>query len=211
MTSPGPAQGFEVDYSAVPDTSGAAMASSACGHDALRQDEDFRAELLTMIPQVNAFAWSLTRSRDHGEDLAQEALAKAWQYRRTFRPGTNLGAWLFTIARNEFYSRRRRAWRQAPYDQAAAESIPSNGVDQIWAVDLSDTVRALRSLPHSLREALILVGARGHSYEEAARICDCPVGTAKSRVSRARRGLLVIVNSTPSADKARTRPQISSH
>ena len=211
MTGPCAAEALAVAGSAVPELSGAAAARPASGHDASRQDEHFRAELLTMIPQLKAFARSLTRSKDGGEDLAQETLAKAWQHQRTFRPGSNLGAWLFTICRNEFYSNRRRAWRLAPFDQAAAENIPSNGVDQIWAADLSDAARALQSLPNSLREALILVGAGGHSYQEAARICGCPVGTAKSRVSRARSGLLAIVNSTHSADKARARSQISSH
>ncbi len=184
---------------AASDTSGAVVAQPASGYELLRQDEAFRAELLTMIPQLKAFARRLTRSKDSGEDLAQEALAKAWQHQRTFRPGTNLRAWLFTIARNEFYSNRRRARREAPLDQATAESIPSNGVDQIWAVDLSDTLRALPLLPDLPREALLLAGAGGCSYEETARICDCPVGTAKSRVSRARRALLAILESPPSA------------
>ena len=125
--------------------------------------------------------------------MAQETLVKAWQSRDSFIPGTNLKAWLFTILRNQFYSDRRRAWRQAPWDQEAAERIPGGGSDQTWAAELSDTVRALRCLSDEQREALILVGAGGFSYEDAARICGCAVGTVKSRVARARKALIAIL------------------
>ncbi|MEJ0066251.1 MAG: sigma factor [Caulobacteraceae bacterium] len=101
----------------------------------------------------------LTGERDSAEDLAQEALAKALQFQQAFRPGTNLRAWLFTIARNEFYTKRRRAWRAAPYDEAAAERIASDAA-QHWSVELSDTMRALQQLPQALREVLLLVGRR---------------------------------------------------
>jgi RNA polymerase sigma-70 factor (ECF subfamily) len=169
------------------------------GYDAWRAGQDFRTELLALIPALKAFARKLCGDRAGGEDLAQETLAKAWQYRRSFHPGTNLKAWLFTIARNEFYTSRRRAQREAPFDQAEAEQLPGNGVDQIWSTDLSDTLRAVGSLPAPLREALLLVGAGGCSYQEVARICDCPVGTAKSRVSRARRALATLLDEAPSA------------
>jgi RNA polymerase sigma-70 factor (ECF subfamily) len=109
-------------------------------------------------------------------------------------PGTNLKAWLFTILRNQFYSDRRRAWRQAPWDQEAAERIPGGGQDQGWAAELSDTARALRCLTDEQREALILVGAGGFSYEDAAEICNCAVGTVKSRVARARKALIAILD-----------------
>jgi RNA polymerase sigma-70 factor (ECF subfamily) len=154
--------------------------------------EDLSAELLAMIPQLRTFARMLSGSQDNAEDLAQETLAKAWQHRNSFRPGTNLRAWLFTIARHQFYSSRRRAWREAPFDQAAAEDMPS-GASQLWSTELSDTLRALRLLPDSLRDALVLVGANGCSCEEAAVICGCPIGTVKSRVSRARSALLAML------------------
>jgi len=91
-------------------------------------------------------------------------------------------------------SDRRRAWRQAPWDQDAAERIPGGGEDQIFSAQLSDTARALRVLSDEQREALILVGAGGFSYEDAAAICKCAVGTVKSRVARARKALMEILD-----------------
>jgi RNA polymerase sigma-70 factor (ECF subfamily) len=152
-------------------------------------DEVFRKDLLALIPFLRAFSRSLCGERELADDLAQEALAKAWQSRASFRPGSNLKAWLFTILRNQFYSDRRRAWRQAPWDDAAAERVPVASGQQTWAVQLSDTARALRRLPAEQREALILVGAGGFSYEDAARISNCAIGTVKSRVARARKAL----------------------
>lgn len=154
---------------------------------------DFKTELLALIPFLRAFARSLCGNQEMADDLAQEALVKAWQSRASFIPGTNLKAWLFTILRNQFYSDRRRAWRQAPWDQEAAERIPGGGSDQSWAAELSDTARALRTLSDEQREALILVGAGGFSYEDAAAICHCAVGTVKSRVARARKALIAIL------------------
>lgn len=152
-------------------------------------DKEFREGLLGLIPFLRAFSRSLCGDREAADDLAQEALAKAWQSRDTFRAGSNLKAWLFTILRNQFYSDRRRAWRQAPWDEGAAERVPAPKGEQLWAVQLSDTARALRQLPNEQREALILVGAGGFSYEDAAAICNCAIGTVKSRVARARKAL----------------------
>jgi RNA polymerase sigma-70 factor (ECF subfamily) len=153
---------------------------------------DFQSELLGLAPFLRAFAWSLCGNRDDADDLAQETLVKAWQARDSFVPGTNLKAWLFTIQRNQFYSNRRSGGRLVALDQDAAESISGTNQDQMWAAELSDTARALRSLPDEQREALILVGAGGFSYEEAAAICHCAVGTVKSRATRARRALMRI-------------------
>src|SRR6201986_2193022 len=155
------------------------------------ENPDFKSELLSLVPFLRAFARSLTGNPEAADDLAQETLVKAWQSRASFIPGTNLKAWLFTILRNQFYSDRRRAWRQAPWDQEAAERIPGGGEDQLFAAQLSDTARALRVLSDEQREALILVGAGGFSYEDAAAICKCAVGTVKSRVARARQSPLV--------------------
>ncbi|MGZ5835047.1 MAG: sigma-70 family RNA polymerase sigma factor [Xanthobacteraceae bacterium] len=143
---------------------------------------------------MRAFARSLTGRHEGADDLAQETLVKAWQSRASFVPGTNLKAWLFTILRNQFYSDRRRAWRQTPWDAEAAERIPGTSGGQAWAAELSDTARALKALPIEQREALILVGAGGFAYEEAAKISNCAVGTVKSRVARARKALLAILD-----------------
>ena len=158
------------------------------------ENPDFKTELLSLVPFLRAFARSLTGNQEAADDLAQETLVKAWQSRASFIPGTNLKAWLFTILRNQFYSDRRRAWRQAPWDQDAAERIPGGGEDQVASAELSDTVRALKHLSDEQREALILVGAGGFSYEDAAAICKCAVGTVKSRVARARKTLIEILD-----------------
>ena len=106
-------------------------------------DARFKADLLDLIPFLRAFARSLCGNQETADDLAQETLVKAWQARDMFAPGTNLKAWLFTILRNQFYSDSRRAWRQAPWDQEAAERIPGSAGEQSWAAELSDTARAL--------------------------------------------------------------------
>jgi RNA polymerase sigma-70 factor (ECF subfamily) len=113
-------------------------------------------------------------------------MAKAWQSRDGYEMGTNLKAWLFMILRNQFYSDRRRSWRQQPWHESDAESLHAAPDSQGAKSDLSDLSRALRLLSDEQREALILVGAGGFSYDETAAICGCALGTIKSRVARAR-------------------------
>jgi len=157
-------------------------------------DGQFKAGLIDLIPFLRAFARTLCGNPEAADDLAQEALAKAWQARGSFAAGTNLKAWLFTILRNQFYSDRRRTWRQAPWNEDAAERIPGSNGQQAWAAELSDTARALAILSDEQREALILVGAGGFSYEDVSRICHCAVGTVKSRVARARKTLIAALD-----------------
>jgi RNA polymerase sigma-70 factor (ECF subfamily) len=126
--------------------------------------------------------------------MAQEALAKAWRSRASFEPGTNLKAWLFTILRNEFCSHARRGWRETHWDLEKGENIAAPANEQEWAMNLSDATRALEGLSDGQREALILVGAGGFSYEDAAEICGTAMGTVKSRVARARVALLNILD-----------------
>lgn len=151
-----------------------------------RQTRRFESELLDTIPFLRAFARTLCHDTEQAEDLAQEALMKAWQCRDQFQAGTNLRAWLATILRNRFYSLgRRRKW-QADYDQEIIERTLVAPDDPDAIVELEDVRRALNLLPDFQREALILVGAGGMSYEEVAQIAGCPLGTVKSRVRRAR-------------------------
>ena len=150
----------------------------------------FQRDLVALIPHLRAFSRTLCGTKASAEDLAQDALAKAWRARDSFEPGTNLKAWLFTILRNEFYSYGRSAWRQTPWDENLAESIPAPARAQEWAMQLSDAARALRELPDAQREALILISAGGFSYDEAAKICGVAAGTVKSRVARGRKALL---------------------
>jgi len=156
------------------------------------EEKTFRAGLVEMVPVLRAFARSLCGKRDLADDLAQETLAKALQARDKFRPGTNLKAWLFVILRNEFYSNHRRAKTVTNY--AAAESIHSDAMEpeQNASLDLSDLMRAFNMLPFEQKEALILTAGE-FSYDEAAAICGCAVGTIKSRVSRARKRLESLV------------------
>ena len=169
--------------------------------------QDFREKLIELIPFLRAFARTLCGHRDEADDLCQEALAKAWQSRGTFEPGTNLKAWLFMILRNQFYSEKRRAWRQKPWDEATAEQSLVTSGTQHASMALSDVSRAMRLLPNEQREALILVGAGGFAYEEAAKICGCALGTIKSRVARARRTLEGVMNGS-GAQPSNDRPAV---
>ncbi len=158
--------------------------------------EAFKAELTPLIPQVRAFARFLCQSdRAAADDLAQEALMRAWQARASFEPGTQIRAWLFVIVRNLFYSDRRRAWRTVAFDETAAERTLQTKGAQGDTMELDDVRRALQMVPDDQREALVLVSAGGLSYEEAAHICQCAVGTIKSRVNRGRKALLEALES----------------
>jgi RNA polymerase sigma-70 factor, ECF subfamily len=145
-----------------------------------------RDDLLASIPNLRAFAVSLTGNSGRADDLVQETLMKAWAKFHTFQEGTNLRAWLFTILRNEFYSQLRKRGREVEDAEGTYAARLASQPAQSGHMDLSDFREALAKLPADQREALILVGASGFSYEEAADICNCAVGTIKSRVSRAR-------------------------
>jgi len=164
------------------------------------------AGLVKLMPFIRAFARSLSGNRELAEDLAQEALAKVWRSRRSFTLGSNLKAWVFAILRNEFYSHQRRAWRLAPWDDEFAESIPAAPKEQQWAVELSDATWAMQVLPDTQREALMLVGLGGFSYDDAAALANCPVGTMKSRVTRARSSLKDVLDNGSTLPSKSARP-----
>jgi RNA polymerase sigma-70 factor (ECF subfamily) len=164
------------------------------GQNASSHSSQFKNDVIALIPQLRAFSRALCGGRTIAEDMAQEALAKAWRAQDRFENGTNLKAWLFTILRNEFFSHTRRAWREVRWNTEMGETIEAPGCEQEWKADLSDTVRAMRRLPDTQREALILVAVGGFSYAEAAEICGAPEGTIKSRVARARASLLTILH-----------------
>jgi len=159
------------------------------------RDVEFKHSLVALIPQLRAFARTLTGDATAADDLAQDAMMKAWDARASFQMGTNMKAWTFMILRNQFYSEKRRSWRQSQLDQEAAERTLVAIDDPAAPVALDELRQGLGMLPPEQREALILVGAGGFAYEEAAEICGCAVGTVKSRVSRARRALQVILES----------------
>lgn len=156
-------------------------------------DATFKKELSLLIPDLRAFARSLSNNATLADDLAQDTLLKAWKARNRFESGTNMKAWTFTILRNQFYSETRRSWRRQPLDpDVAAQTLVANdeaGDD----LELLALRNGLTMLPEEQREALILVGAGGLSYEDASTVCGCAIGTVKSRVSRARKALAEIL------------------
>lgn len=159
-----------------------------------RPDATFTRDLTALIPFMRAFARGLCGDVTQGDDLAQDGLLKAWSAHASFQRGTNLKAWTFTIIRNEFYSQKRRSWRSVALDQEMAEQTLVAIADPTAALELDDLRRAMRMLSDEQREALLLVGAAGHSYEDVSRMCGCPVGTIKSRMHRARAALARILS-----------------
>lgn len=149
----------------------------------------FKRELTEVVPHLRAFARGLCGRPDMADDLVQETLLKAWAAQERFEPGTSMRAWTFVILRNAYLTDMRRNRFRGEYDEMVAERILTAPAGQEGPVHLSDMHRALLTLPPERREALLLVGAGGFSYEEAANICGCAVGTIKSRVGRARAAL----------------------
>jgi RNA polymerase sigma-70 factor, ECF subfamily len=154
------------------------------------------ADLLAVIPNLRAFAVSLCGNIDHADDLVQETLVKAWTNIDSFAEGTNLRAWLFTILRNIYYSEYRKRRREIADPDGAFAAKLSAAPAQGGHMDMLDFRAALQQLPDDQREALILIGASGLSYEEAAGICGCAIGTMKSRVNRARNRLAEMLSIT---------------
>ena len=157
-------------------------------------DDEFKVQLAQVIPHLRAFGRSLSGNRDLADDLVQETLLKAWAARQRFQAGTNMRAWTFIILRNLFLSQMRRARFKGEWDEITANKLLAAPASQDRHVELGDMQRALLHLPQPQREALILVGAGGFAYEEAAEICGCAVGTIKSRVARGRVALEALLS-----------------
>ena len=147
---------------------------------------DPRDELVEHLPAMRAFAISLTRNSAIADDMVQDTVVKAWTNIDKFEVGTNMRAWLFTILRNTYYSSRRKANREvADVDGVFTESLAEKPAHD-GHMQMTDFRKALNELAVEQREALLLVGASGFSYEEAAEMCGVAVGTIKSRTNRAR-------------------------
>ena len=174
-------------------------------------DPEFKTQLAQVIPHLRAFGRSLSGSRDLADDLVQETLLKAWAARKRFQAGTNMRAWTFIILRNLFLRQMRRARFKGEWDEITASKLLAAPASQDRHVELGDMQRALLHLPQPQREALILVGAGGFAYEEAAEICGCAVGTIKSRVARGRVALeqLLSGGKLPSRRQHKTDPNNS--
>lgn len=163
--------------------------------------DPFRDDLIEAIRPLRAFSRTLIRDEVRAEDLVQETLVKAWEKQKSFQPGTNIRAWLFTILRNTYYSELRKRKREVEDVDGKMTAELSVKASQDGHMAVRDLRTALEQLNPEQREALILVGASGFSYEEAGEICGVAAGTVKSRVSRARQKLqdLLSDKQTPAA------------
>ncbi|PKP81558.1 MAG: RNA polymerase subunit sigma-70 [Alphaproteobacteria bacterium HGW-Alphaproteobacteria-18] len=171
---------------------------------------DFKAALMEVTPHLRAFARSLCGDPSQADDLVQDALLKAWNARDSYTENTSFKAWTFTILRNSFYSEKRRSWRSTSLEPGVAESTLVASDDPDKGIELVALRNALEHLPQDQREAIILIGAGGMAYEEAAEIVGCAVGTIKSRVSRARKALAELLNSEKGVPAGATGSNVTS-
>ncbi len=156
-------------------------------------DETFRAQLTAIIPSLRAFARGLCGNRDVADDMAQDAMMRAWAARNSYIQGTNFRAWMFMILRNNYYTTLRKNSRMVSWDPEIAERVLVAPATQHAGIDVADVAKAMQKLPSEQREVLMLIGANGVSYEEAAEIMGCAIGTIKSRLARGRAALSTLV------------------
>jgi RNA polymerase sigma-70 factor (ECF subfamily) len=154
---------------------------------------DFRTELVEHLRPLRAFARSFHANPARADDLVQEAVTRALANRDKYQSGTNMRAWLFTILRNVYYSEMRKRKREVEDPDDTLASLLVQPETQSGHMSMRDFRIALAQINPDQREALVLVGASGFSYEEAAEICGCAPGTVKSRVNRARIRLLALL------------------
>ncbi|MFC5483744.1 sigma-70 family RNA polymerase sigma factor [Microvirga aerilata] len=159
-------------------------------------DQAFVSGVMDALPNLRAFALSLTGKVDQAEDLVQDTVLKALTKQDTFEAGTNLQAWLFTILRNGFYSTHRKTSREVEDGDGTHAASMIAIPDQEDKLALQDLSTALEKLPQEQREAIILIGAEGMSYEDAAEALGVKVGTIKSRVNRARNRLAELLGTS---------------
>lgn len=155
--------------------------------------DGWRAAITGYLPSLRAFAFTLSRNSADADDLVQETLTKAWAHRTRFEPGSNLRAWLFTILRNSWYTGAAKRRREVADEEGRYAAGLTAEASQEWTAELTSLQAALNALPPEHREAIVMVGAAGLSYQEAADISGCAVGTIKSRVNRARHRLALLL------------------
>ena len=168
--------------------------------------DEFREGLIAELSNLRAFAVSLCGSVQQADDLVQDTMLKAWGNSEKFQPGTSLRAWMFTILRNTHFNEMHKNRMRARSNDGATGYEASVRPGQEASLEFSDFRRAFWQLGNEQREALILVGANGMSHEDAAKLCDCAPGTVKSRVSRARRRLLQILETGSLVSRRRDTP-----
>lgn len=169
---------------------------------------DPKEELIEHLQALRAFAISLARNPAVADDMVQDTVEKAWRNFDKFQPGTNMRAWLFTILRNTYFSHTRKSKREVGDPTGYFVEQMSEKPAHDGQLQLEEFRRAFASLPDVQREALTLVGAGGFSYEEAAEMCGCAVGTIKSRANRARRSLIELLDMNEADELEMTDPQV---
>jgi len=165
---------------------------------------EIKAQMVALMPSLRAFARSLCPYPARADDLVQDSLVKALANIHRFEPGSNLRAWMFTILRNTYYSDLRKRRREVEDADGVHAAKLAERPNQLGVVDLEDFKAAFARLSDDHREVLTLVGAFGVSYEEAAEVCGCAVGTVKSRVNRARVRLAELLGMTPEEASAQS-------
>lgn len=171
---------------------------------------DFKHALISAVPHLRAFARSLGNDQASADDLVQDTMLRAWKARDSFVANTSFRAWTFTILRHTFYSEKRRSWRSVELLPEVAERTLVAPDDPSKGIELIELRNALDHLPDEQREAIVLVGAGGLAYEEAAQIAGCAVGTIKSRVSRARKALALMLSGETTPARAPGAPIVES-
>ena len=167
----------------------------------------FRDGIVALIPTLRAYGAMLTGAANEADDLVQDALVRAWRFQRSYVPGTNLKAWLFTILRNEFITQARIRRRTVQDVDGRYAALLVTAADQEWRLAHRELLAGLSALTPDTREALLLVTVSGFTYLEAAALCGCAVGTLKSRVNRARERLAEYVDFEP--HRLRIRASVS--
>ena len=157
-------------------------------------DTIFRDQLVALLPSLRAFARGLCGHREMADDLAQDTMMRAWAARTSYTQGTNFRAWMFMIMRNQFYTTIRKNSRMTSLDPEVAERVLVVAPAQQNGINVDDVAKALQKLPAEQREVLLLIGASGLSYEEAAEVIGCVMGTVKSRLARGRTALAAMID-----------------
>lgn len=170
------------------------MAPSRRSRDSAAKHPD--SEIVELIPALRAFARTFYRDVNDADDLVQETLTKGLSHLHQFEAGTSMKSWLFTIMRNTFYTRIKMAKREAPGSADCVSARPVVNATQEWSARGLEIHNAIQRLPEQQREVMMLIGVLGMSYEEAASICNCAIGTIKSRLNRARLKLLAELGET---------------
>jgi RNA polymerase sigma-70 factor, ECF subfamily len=164
------------------------------GGEVIDGDKLFRDQLVGLLPSLRAFSRGLCGNRDMADDLAQDTMMRAWAARESYTQGSNFRAWMFMIMRNQFYTTIRKNARMTSLDPEVAERVLVVAPAQQNGINVDDVAKALQKLPAEQREVLLLIGANGLSYEEAAEVTGCAMGTVKSRLARGRTALAALID-----------------